>query len=47
MYITVASEAHKYWGGHSQYGNKKWGGSAAAKAASAAAAPTPMYKALS
>ena len=28
MYISVASEAHKKWGGHSQYGNKKWGGSA-------------------
>ena len=53
-----ASEAHKKWGGHSQYGNKKWGGSATslaieltlfpansgeAKAASAAAAPTPKY----
>ena len=24
----MASEAHKKWGGHSQYGNKKWGGSA-------------------
>ena len=26
--LAVASEAHKKWGGHSQYGNKKWGGSA-------------------
>ena len=58
LIFTVASEAHKKWGGHSQYGNKKLGGSAtslaieltlflansgAAMAASAAAAPTPMY----